>query len=175
MSKTLALTACLALTGPIAAPAQHDPDHHSQYAHQQDSGIAALSLQELQDLESGAGMGMARAAELNHYPGPKHVLELAEELGITAAQREKVEQIRLQMSEAAKRLGAEIVELERQLDRRFEHQHIDEPTLRGLTAEIAALQGDLRATHLVAHLRTSGVLEREQVEAYDKLRGYGER
>jgi len=72
-----------------AAPlvAQHGEHHQSPYAEQEGSGIAAMSRQEANDLRSGAGMGLARAAELNHYPGPLHVLELAEQLGLSAAQR----------------------------------------------------------------------------------------
>jgi hypothetical protein len=37
--------------------------------------IKALSEQQVDDLQSGRGMGLALAAELNHYPGPVHVLE----------------------------------------------------------------------------------------------------
>jgi hypothetical protein len=34
---------------------------------------------------------MAKAAELNGYPGPKHVLELAQQLQLTDAQRRDVQ------------------------------------------------------------------------------------
>ena len=34
------------------------------------------------DLRAGRGMGLALAAELNGYPGPAHVLELADKLDL---------------------------------------------------------------------------------------------
>ena len=38
-------------------------------------------------------MSLALAAELNGYPGPLHVLELADRLGLSAEQRGKVQQL----------------------------------------------------------------------------------
>lgn len=171
------LLAALTLVAPTtgAAPRQehqHDPAHASPYADQEGSGIAALSLQELQDLESGAGMGLARAAELHHYPGPKHVLELAVALQLSTEQRQAVEDIQTRMLAEAVRLGAEIIALERALDRRFAHAHVDADAVRAATAEIAGLRGELRAVHLVAHLETRALLEEQQVRAYDRARGY---
>lgn len=146
--------------------------HSSPYADQESSGIAALSLQEMEDLESGAGMGLARAAELNHYPGPKHVLELAEALLLSGDQLAEVEEIHLEMLAEAKRVGKEILEKETLLDRRFAHRHIDESTLRQLTRELGVLYGELRFSHMVAHLRVSSLLTQDQVDTYDELRGY---
>src|SRR5271156_3926919 len=56
------------------------------YAGLQSRPIKALSDQQIADLKAGRGMGLALAAELNGYPGPSHVLELATELGLTDAQ-----------------------------------------------------------------------------------------
>ena len=72
----------------------------------------------------------------------------------------------------AKRVGAEILEKEATLNRRFAHRHIDETTLHQLTDEIGALYGELRFGHLLAHLQVSSLLTQEQVDAYDSLRGY---
>ncbi len=162
------------------AHAQHEahpgghPDHHSVYATQERTEIAALSRREMNDLLAGAGMGLARSAELNQYPGPLHVLELADDLGLDQAQRTAVEKIRRDMLEEAKRLGHEIVEAERHLDRRFAHRHIDEEVLRRSTDSIARLLGALRFVHLRAHLETRELLSGDQVEDYDRLRGYSE-
>jgi len=49
------------------------------YAGMQTRPLKALSGDELADLREGRGMGFALAGELNGYPGPKHVLELAAE------------------------------------------------------------------------------------------------
>lgn len=177
MARSRYLTALL-LVG-AAAPAMsqgtahHDhAEHHSPYADQKPSGIAALSAAEIDDLRSGAGMGLARAAELNRFPGPKHVLELAAELELDADQRAAVERIRRGMLDEAERLGAKIIEREEMLDRRFAHRHIDEDVLRRLTAEIGELRGELRFVHLVAHLETTSVLTPGQIDAYEVLRGY---
>lgn len=47
------------------------------YAGQQERMIKALSTSEIDGLKKGKGMGLAKAAELNHYPGPRHVLDEA--------------------------------------------------------------------------------------------------
>ena len=57
------------------------------YAGMQTRSIKALSDQQIADLQAGRGMGLALAAELNGYPGPSHVLELADKLGLSADQR----------------------------------------------------------------------------------------
>lgn len=166
--------AALALAAP--ALAQDDPhaqaSHHSAYADQEPSGISSLSRRQLDDLLQGAGMGLARPAELNQYPGPKHVIELAAELELSDEQRARVEAIRAAMLERARELGKQIVDRERHLDTRFAHRHIDEAALREATGEIARLYGELRFAHLKAHLETRAVLGAEQIELYDRLRGY---
>ena len=53
------------------------------YAGMQTRSIKALSDQQIADLRAGRGMGLALAAELNGYPGPSHVLELADKLDIS--------------------------------------------------------------------------------------------
>tara|TARA_B110000196_G_C21048804_1_gene616265 strand:- start:48 stop:323 length:276 start_codon:yes stop_codon:yes gene_type:complete len=47
------------------------------YAGQHQRSIKALSKNDIQGYKSGAGLGMAKAAELNHYPGLIHILEFA--------------------------------------------------------------------------------------------------
>jgi hypothetical protein len=51
----------------------------SPYAGQQGSSVRGLTDEEIADLRTGSGMGLARPAELNSYPGPRHVLDLADE------------------------------------------------------------------------------------------------
>jgi hypothetical protein len=52
----------------------------SPYAGDETREIKALSPQEVSDLLAGKGMGFAKTAELNGFPGPAHVLELASQL-----------------------------------------------------------------------------------------------
>jgi hypothetical protein len=58
----------------------------SPYSGMETRSVKALSEQ-IADLEAGRWMGLALAAELNGYPGPTHVLELAEALTLTSKQR----------------------------------------------------------------------------------------
>jgi hypothetical protein len=45
--------------------------------------------------------------------------------------------------------------------------------LRAIVADIVKLQGELRFTHLNAHLEMKKILSPQQVAKYDELRGYG--
>ena len=120
---------------------------------------------------TGQGMGMGLAAERHGHPNPKHALRLAAELGLTDAQIAQVGKIRREMYEGAVRLGKEIVQREQALERLFDAGKADEAAVRAAAAEIAKLQGELRAVHLVAHLRTKAALTAEQIAAYARLTG----
>ena len=165
------------LTAPSPAAAQHEghAEHVSEYAGQEGGDIPSLSQTEIDGLRGGAGMGLARAAELNHFPGPKHVLEMEVELELTPEQRDRVTRIREVMEREAIELGERIIEGERELGMRFRHGHIDETSLATELDRIADLRGDLRFVHLRAHLETARVLTAAQIDAYDTLRGYAPR
>src|SRR3954469_25358405 len=79
-----------------AASAQHQP-----YAGLDARPIKALSEQQIADLRTGRGMGLALAAELNGFPGPLHVLELADQLALSAEQRAKVQDLFAAMKQEA--------------------------------------------------------------------------
>jgi Spy/CpxP family protein refolding chaperone len=118
-------------------------------------------------------MGLAKAAELNSYPGPLHLVALTMELRLTPDQVRQITSIRERMSTAAKPLGGEIIECEKELDRLFAQGQITPKRLSAETAVIAARQGRLRSVHLAAHLETRDVLTAEQLARYLQLRGYG--
>jgi Spy/CpxP family protein refolding chaperone len=145
---------------------------HSPYAGQQEREIKSLSPQEKDDLLAGRGMGLAKPAELNGYPGPMHVLELADRLGLTSEQHQAVQASFQRMRLAAKALGQSIIDAEHHLDRRFAHGHIDAASLAEQTAVIATLHGELRRTHLAAHLDMKAILSAEQITRYITARGY---
>jgi hypothetical protein len=84
-----------------------------------------VSAEGVRDLKEGSGMSLAKAAELNSHPGPLHVLELAGELGLSAAQRAATESLYAAMRAKAQVLGAKIVEAERDLDRAVAERRID--------------------------------------------------
>ena len=116
-------------------------------------------------------MGLAKPAELNGYPGPKHVLDLKKELAITPAQENRVDAIGRAMLERAQAIGRRIVELEQGLDAAFKAERITDADLKQRAGEIANLQGELRTVHLQAHIVTRRVLTPEQVKKYYELRG----
>jgi Spy/CpxP family protein refolding chaperone len=134
--------------------------------------IKALSPEQRQQLENGEGMGFALAAELNRYPGPRHVLELADSLDLSAAQTAGIRAVQQVMADSARRLGARIVERERALDQAFASGAADSGAVKAATADIARLTGELRFAHLAAHLAVTRLLTPAQRERYQMLRGY---
>lgn len=143
------------------------------YAGHEKREIKALSPEEIEGYRTGAGMGFAKAAELNHYPGPKHLLELAQQIGLDSAQREKAQRTYDAMHAETVGLGARLLVAERDLDALFANGKIDEASLARSVREIARLQGEIRLEHLKAHLAMRSILKPEQVARYDALRGYG--
>ena len=167
----LALTLLLVLA-PVGLHAQAHDHQHAPYAGQQDRAIKALSADEVEGLLAGDGMGFALAAELNGIPGPKHVLELARELELTAEQTGAVQVVFDAMQTEAQELGQALVDAERHLDMMFAQRHATRASVLERTTAAAELRGRLRAAHLAAHLETEELLTSEQVTRYAELRGY---
>jgi hypothetical protein len=157
---------------PMAGWAQVHADH-SQHADQVDREIKALSDDEVAGLLEGAGLGYALAAELNSYPGPRHVLDLEGELSLTEIQIEAVTGIFEQMNERARELGSRLVAAERELDELFRTRSATRREVQELVMSIGALEGEVRYVHLEAHLQTTALLTHEQILRYDMERGYG--
>jgi Spy/CpxP family protein refolding chaperone len=171
-----ALLFCLLIAAVVSAFAQTGTPPTTTppaYSGQEKRETKALSAEEEASLLNGEGMGMAKAAELNHYPGPRHVLELSRQLRLTPEQTTRARAVFERMRAEAVRLGALVVAGERELDRLFARGEITPEKLREMSREIAAHRGDLRAAHLHAHLETRALLTPEQVKRYDELRGYG--
>ncbi|MBM3564915.1 MAG: periplasmic heavy metal sensor [Alphaproteobacteria bacterium] len=142
------------------------------YAGQQARAIRALSTEEAAGLIDGRGMGFAKAAELNSYPGPMHLMELAKDLRLSESDVAKIRAVHDPMRAEARAIGREIVDAEEHLDRLFASGHADREKVSAFTAKIGALQGKLRAVHLNAHLAVRPLLTAEIVARYDVLRGY---
>jgi hypothetical protein len=161
----LGAAAIVALAG--AALAQ------SPYAGLQDRPVKALSDQQLADLRAGRGMGLALPAELNGYPGPVHVLELADKLGLSPDQRAAVQALFEAMKAESVPIGERLIEQETLLDRLFAQRAATPETVAATVAVVAETQGRLRTAHLKYHLSTLALLQPEQIERYGQLRGYG--
>ncbi len=142
------------------------------YAGQQQREIKALSADEIQNYLAGKGAGLAKAAELNHYPGPAHVLELADQLQLTKEQKSRTMAIFDSMQKAAIRHGMALVDKERELDRQFAAGTVTEDSLRSTLRQIGELQAEVRKSHLQAHIEQRAILTKVQIAKYDQLRGY---
>jgi Spy/CpxP family protein refolding chaperone len=161
VSAVLSLAACAG--GPAVSP----------YAGEQGRPIKALSQKEMTDLLDGAGMGYAKAAELNRFPGPMHTLELAKALELSDSQRTAIESILAAHKAEARKLGADVVRLERELDDLFAKGNPAPEAVNAIAARLGSAVGQLRASHLNAHIATTRLLEARQVDRYVELRGYG--
>jgi hypothetical protein len=142
------------------------------YKGQEQRQIKALSAAEIDGLLTGKGMGMAKPAELNHYPGPLHVLELADQIGLSKEQVSRTRTLYKDMKHEATLLGEQIVKEEQKLDGLFSSGKVNDELLKDSLNEIARLRGGLRFVHLQAHLRQKAILSTEQIHQYDRLRGY---
>jgi hypothetical protein len=172
--------AIVAITLAFASPAfaqhgqhgQHGQQHGTPYAGQQQRQIKALSEQQVADLRAGRGMSLALAGELNGYPGPLHVIELADRLQLGDDQRAGAQRLFDAMKAEASALGLTLIEQEATLDRAFAARRISEQSLQEMTGKIAITQGQLRAVHLRYHLATADLLTEAQRRQYAILRGY---
>lgn len=165
-------TPLIAIALACAGAAQAEAPAATPYAGQQQRAIKSLSEGDVAGLLAGQGAGLAKAAELNGYPGPAHVLELAEELRLSESQAEATRTLMARHKREAARLGADLVEAERQLDGLFATRKATAASVDQATARIGALQAQLRAEHLRTHLAQTALLDARQVQRYAALRGY---
>ena len=173
MTGAIILFACIGLfaIAPIPAPAQHDHGV-SPYAHARDNDVPTLTPDEVYGLRTGEGMGLARPAELNHFPGPKHLLELGLDLELDHVQIERIEAIHKKMRTRAIAKGEEILSAERHLANIFASGQPSAADIERITGHLGVLRGQLQAIHLLAHIESARELTVEQIERYDRLRGY---
>jgi len=152
--------------------AQHHPANQQHQTNPYAGTSAGLSDAQRVQYLSGEGMGFAKPAEMNHYPGPRHALQNADRMKLSPEQLAATQRLFDAVQQKAKELGKQIVDREDGLTQLFGSHDADEARVRQLTAEIGALQGELRATHLIAHLKERGLLSPEQVQIYDEARDY---
>jgi hypothetical protein len=162
----LSAAAAILVVGAVAA--------QTPYAGMQTRSIKALSDQQVSDLRAGRGMGLALAAELNGYPGPSHLLELADKIGLSDAQRSSAQGMFAAMKAETIAIGEKLISQEVALDKLFAVHAITPEKLSAATAAIGGTQARLRAAHLKYHLSTVAMLEPSQVQQYSALRGYAD-
>jgi Spy/CpxP family protein refolding chaperone len=173
MKLPLVLAVALVASGPALAQHQRHGPAASPYAEMMKRRIKALSDTEMADLRAGRGMGLALPAELNGYPGPLHVLELADQLRLTADQKDVVTRQIADMKRESIDLGEKLIQAEAALDTLFASSQADETRLHAAVMNAGQARAMVRLAHLKFHLATKAVLSSEQADAYMKLRGYG--
>lgn len=158
---------------PAIALAQDHSGHASPYAGFETRAIKSLSETDLEELRRGGGWGLALAAELNGVPGPAHLLELSDEISLSADQVAAIQAIFDEMQSEAVAAGARLIEAEEAIEAAFRTGALDDERLRALIAEAEAARAELRFIHLSRHLSTPPLLSADQIARYNTLRGYG--
>lgn len=164
------------LTFAFVAHASENSDQHehtSKYAGQEQRTIKSLSPDDISELQRGGGWGLAKAAELNGVPGPAHLLELKDQIPLSADQVSQITRIFEEMKAHAVELGLKLIDLEQGLEQHFQNRTITDEILRSSLTEISGVRNSLRYTHLATHLMTPNILSEEQINKYNALRGYG--
>jgi uncharacterized cupredoxin-like copper-binding protein len=139
--KTILLSITIAsLSIGCAALQSDDSPHANPYSGQQVRSIKAMSEKDQKDLLEGKGLGYAKAAELNGYPGPMHTLEHADAMELSKEQRTQTQSLLISHKTAVRALGKQLVEAERQLDLAFASRQMTPEKLNSLAGEIGRLQ-----------------------------------
>jgi hypothetical protein len=147
----------------------------SKYIGQENRKIKSLSSEDIKSLETGTGDAfgsLAKLAELNGYPGPRHVLDLGKELRLTTVEKENIIIIYNDMKREALKLGQEIFQIEKTANELFANKSISDSELQRLIIKSAENYGKLRYIHLTTYLKMMDILSQEQIILYNTLRGY---
>lgn len=175
-----AVMIAIVVGGSLATMAQEDHGHGSTpaavstYAGRYDSTtmIRSLTPEEIVQIERGEGAGFALPAELNGVPGPRHVLDLADELQLSHHQVTQVQAVYDEMHAAVIPAGGRYLDALRALEEGFRTGALTEAEVHAGVTEVKRLEGELAVAHLTAHLRTAELLTPDQIAAYNRLRGY---
>jgi len=164
---------CLALAAPALAQETQSASPAQPYAGQQDRAIKALSEDDISELRRGGGWGLAKAAELNGMPGPAHLLDMKDEIGLSPDQVARIQAIFDQMQADAITEGERLIAAEATLEAAFRDRTVTDESLKSMLDGIEAIRARLRYIHLSTHLSTPALLSADQIARYNELRGYG--
>ena len=154
--------------GPAPGPAATA----TPYAGHDKRTVASLSDADVEAMRDGKGMGFARPAEVNGYPGPMHILELASDLGLSDAQTADIEALFRRMKTRAREAGEAYVAAEMALDAAFKTRTADSQSVAQLTRDADQRRAEKRLAHLDAHIEAQRILTDTQLQRYAALRGY---
>ena len=142
-----------------AAFSQHNVEMFS-------STLKSLTPDEVKGYVEGSGMGQAKVAELNGYPGPMHLLERKDELKLTSEQVRSLEELKTRMTTEAIKYGTDVIEAEKQLNKLFAGGNATEEQVRGAVVKSEESKANVRYAHLKAHLASRRILTPSQLKAY---------
>lgn len=134
--------------------------------------VKTMPPERQEGLRRGASLGYGLAAELNGYPSPVQVVELADQLGLDAEQKTRVRAIADKLRKDAIAAGEALLAAEAHIDRLFQLKQVSPDRIEAQTAVAAGQEARLRAIHLNAHLATRELLNPEQIESYQRLKVY---
>jgi hypothetical protein len=156
----------------VFAMAQHPHSAQKPYAGLQNRAIKSLSDSDIKELRRGGGWGLALPAELNGMPGPVHVLELKDQLSLSPQQLSQIQLLLEDMRKAAIPAGERLISAEADIEAVFSAGRAEEKSLRRLLAVAESARSELRFIHLSQHYKTAQLLQPEQIQRYNRLRGY---
>ncbi len=148
------------------------PPAPAQHAHQASAAMQnhhSCLEDERASIERGEGLGMGMVADRSGYPGPRHVLDMAADLHLTAGQRSAMEKAFAAMHEKAVARGKEFFEAQNRLEQMFRDGR-PEADLREQAFRVDSIHAELRWIHLSAHLAAQKILTPEQIVLYTHLR-----
>ena len=176
MNPIISITLGLSMTmfsTQLFAQESADSSHTSPYAGFETRAIKSLSEADIEELRRGGGWGLALAAELNGVPGPAHLLELKNEIGLSPEQIAAIEEIFTEMQAEAIMFGEQLIAAEEAIEVAFLSGSLSDDRLRVLIQEAEVARANLRFVHLSRHLSTPLLLTEDQIALYNTLRGYG--
>jgi Spy/CpxP family protein refolding chaperone len=163
---------CLLVAVLLAAASAAPAAEQQPYAGLHERPISAMSAEEIDALTNGLGFSQALAAELNGYPGPRHVLDLADQLGLDDEREAVISALFDEMKVEAIAAGQAVLTAEADFDALFHEGGPSEDEVMSAAEEIGRLRGILRGIHLRYHLQTTALLTPHQIALYNAARGY---
>ena len=146
----------------------------SDYVYLLDTEIRGLDQDTIEGYLTGKGLGQALSAELNGYPGPRHTIDMAEELELTEEQLAQVQALFDDMQSAVIPLGEKYLESVAELELTFREGTITDEYLLSQLEKITGIEAQMRYVHLSTHLATIDILSHDQIMQYNMMRGYGD-
>jgi Spy/CpxP family protein refolding chaperone len=169
-ARIIGLALGLAALAP-AAEGQHGggPGHsaHGADGHR----VAQQCIEEFERVVAdGRGFGLAFGADQHGYPGPLHILELKERLGLTPEQERRARALLDAMFAESRPTSARLLEAERRLADVFRAGTADEAAVRAAVADVERARTEVRLAHLLTHLKGRDLLTEAQRVLYHETR-----